>query len=540
MTAMATPSPARPSAIARQPSVARPSAAFLGLVGLVVGASITVRLALLGRQSYWADELFSVHESAGSPGDLVRAGASEVHPPFYAALLWVWIRIGGPGETWTRLLSTLFAVIAVAVTYHGLRVTGLGQHLRWALTAVTAAGGASIVYSLETRSYALLMLAATGLTAATLRAAVLILDGAGSEPDHRLRSARWAWAGWATVAATTHLFGAGLAVAAMAGLAGLTLTRTGPNRLRPALIWAGLAVLACSLQLAWVRAGSTRPGFPEGTDWIAAPRAHDLRDLLTTVFGAGSLQVHKDGFAWTGPLGLIAVAGLVVTAAIGGLRSRRRPGPEPADRQGAVGGRPEAVAAAVLLGLAALVIAAAFAVSQFDHLWTLRNLLVVTPALTWGSVCLAATAARTEAGIRWVAGATVALAGLALGPITLGLAQPYKSDFRGLVDHLVAVQEQRPDLTVTALGTPPPGELRYAAPAVGDRRWRALTGRLTVVPVNDRAAVVRTAGPQVVIFYHGLTDPRPARELAAFAARLGGPGRCRTVPIPGVGVLQCQ
>src|SRR5690349_22100012 len=68
--------------------VARRFSAFLALAVVVVAGGVLLRLALLGRQSYWIDELYSVNQSNGSLRQLLQVGSSEVHPPLYALLLW--------------------------------------------------------------------------------------------------------------------------------------------------------------------------------------------------------------------------------------------------------------------------------------------------------------------------------------------------------------------------------------------------------------------------------------------------------------------
>lgn len=83
----------------------RPSRPFLALVGVVIAAAVAVRIARLGTQSYWIDEVFSVRTSSGSLGSLSAASATEIHPPLYAVLLWLWTQLGGMDAAWTRLLS---------------------------------------------------------------------------------------------------------------------------------------------------------------------------------------------------------------------------------------------------------------------------------------------------------------------------------------------------------------------------------------------------------------------------------------------------
>jgi len=530
---------------------------------LVVTASVVVRLLLLDRQSYWADELFSVTSAAAPPAGWWAGAATEVHPPLYAALLSAWIHVGGTRDGWTRLFSVACALAAVAVTRRGLRGRStsvpLDRSVRWALTATTAAGGPWLVYSLEARSYALLLLASAGLTAATLRQALAPSlarrewSGPVSLGDARRRD-RLAWLGWATLAATTHLFGAFLALAAGAVLAVRSLAgRRSRRRIaghRDSWRWLLLAAVACLPQAAWLAAGRARPGFAAGTQWIAAPRPHDLRDLLTSAFASGSLVPHKDGFAWTSRAGVTVAGAVVVGAALAGAwrRTRRTGGPptDGSDAPGSLDGTGTdrtGAAAAVLLSLAAVVIAGAFALSQGRHVWTLRNLVVVQPALVWGTVCLAAAATGSRTGRRTVAAVAVCLTGLALVPLGHALDRPYKTDVRGLVDYLADQRAQDPAVTVAIASDWGAGSWVTASdrrdPVTGQvpARVRAALDGAVQVPLADRALVTRAPGPQVVVLYHGVSDPRPAGLVRETVARLGR--GCVAVPLYGFGVVRC-
>jgi hypothetical protein len=508
----------------------RPSTAFLLLAGGAVVASIALRLALLGRQSYWGDELYSVNASTGSLPRVLAVSATEVHPPLYATLLWSWIKIGGTGEAWTRLFSTVCALAAVPVAHRGLRAVRLGDHVRWALTVATAAGATSIVYSLETRSYALLTLASVGLTVSTLRASLMILDGGA--PGRR---ARLAWFGWSLLAATVHLFGAILTLGALTVLVGVTvLVGGGVQRVAASVArWAALAVAGCSLQAAWLLWGMTRPGFASGTTWIVAPRAQDVWDLVTTTFGSGGMTPHKDGFAWTSPLGAVSAATLGLAAAVAGRLVARRSRPAPSPRAGRV----EWQAAAILLALTAVVVAGAFGVSQWKHLWTLRNMVVAAPALMWGVICLAAGAAGAGCR-RAVATAAVVLLGLGLVPTAVGAWQPYKTDFRALDEYLVTAWARQPDVTVVLLG-PFPEEWRTAGGLrPGDPALTPPGRTVTMPPGTPADGVPRLPGTEIVIFYHGVSDPEPNREVSALVSHLGATS-CRSVPVYGLGVVRC-
>jgi uncharacterized membrane protein len=507
----------------------RPSGAFLALAGLVIAAAVTIRFALLGRQSYWIDELFSVNQSAGSLQNMAKVGSTEVHTPLYAALLWGWMRIGDTHGAWTRLLSTLCAVIAVVVTSWGSRAVRLSDHVRWALAVATAASGTSIVYSLETRSYALLLLGAVGLTITTLRAALMTLDADQVRPRTYL-----AWVGWAALAATAHLFGAVLTLGALTVLAAVTVLRAPRPRGRRVVVWVLLAAAACSLQAGWLIRGLNQPAFAAGTNWIHAPRGQDIWDLVTTTFSSGALTTHKDGFAWTSPIGVIAAAALCLAAAPAGYRRRARGAAATAELR----------AAAILLALATVVTVSVFGISQGRHLWTLRNMVIVTPALMWGVICLGASAARTAAGRRQVATVAVTLLGLSLAPTTIGLAQPYKTDFRGLFEYLISEGARQPETTYiffrASVGPAPPRDWRVASDrSDDDPAWRALFPHTALYPGGAQNAVARVPGPKVVTIYPGVANPMLDQEVSTLVTRLGG-ARCQRIPIYGLGVVRCD
>jgi hypothetical protein len=506
--------------------VARPSA-FLALAAVVVTGGVVLRLALLGRQSYWIDELYSVNQSNGSLRQLLDAGAAEVHPPLYALLLWAWMKIGGSSEAWTHLLSTVIAVLAVAVTHAGLRHLDLGRHVRWAMTTATAAGSAWAVYSLETRNYSLLLLGAAGLTVTTLRAGVLALRGEAAPARLVL-----AWFGWTLLAATAHPFGAVLSAGAVAVLAGAAARSRSGHWLRTTSVWTGSALAGWIPLAVWVEHGVHEPEFAAGTRWIRAPGGQDVWDLVTTAFGSGGMSAHRDGFAWTSPLGALGVAVLVAAALA--YRPRSGGGPDDEALPGDV-----APAARILLALTVVVTAGAFAVSQVWHLWTLRNMLVIVPALTWGVICLAAAASGSAAGSRWTATAAVVLLGAGLLPTATGIARPYKTDFRGLLDYLVTVQRQEPGTTVVVLGY---GMVQRWWPAAdrpaNDWGRAAVTGWLWAYPGTSLDVDPVGKRPVVVVLYHSVADPLPYSWVSATVQQLGADS-CRSVPVYGFGVVRC-
>ena len=162
-------------------------------------------------------------------------------------------------------------------------------------------------------------------------------------------------------------------------------------------------------------------------------------------------------------------------------------------------------------------------------------MIVVTPALLWGLICLAAALAGGLAGRRAVATVAVALFGLSLLPVADGLAQPYKTDARALVAELVRLRAEAPSTTFVFVGSVPPGRWRTAADRPADREaWADLTAHAVVLA--SPPSVIRVNGPQVVTVYHGVADPLPA--VGPLAARLGP--TCRVLHVYGFGVVHCD
>ena len=189
----------------------------VGVLALVVVAvAVVVRLAFLRNQSYWTDESFSVTQASGSLQHVFEVGQDEIHTPLYAVLLWAWEQLGGSATLWTHALSALFGLGAVAVSYTGLRAAGISERARWLAVALTAGNGFGIVYAQESRPYALVLLGATGLTAATVRQ-LATLRGAIPAPADRWRRPA-GWLAWALLTSAAHLLGA-----ALVGVLALTL-----------------------------------------------------------------------------------------------------------------------------------------------------------------------------------------------------------------------------------------------------------------------------------------------------------------------------
>jgi hypothetical protein len=341
MIAPAADRPPRPSRLNR---VAQGGTATLLIV---LAAATLLRLAVVGRQSLWADELFSLamatghslehpadaaeqtlgdfvesarpeppafysryldHESpAAGMGRVVRAVLlSDTSPPLYYVLLAVWARFLGTGDGALRLFSVLASLGCLVLLATLARRAG-GWSAVLPAAALFAASPMAVYYSTEGRMYALLWL---WVVAALVLA--LQLRVRGSHPA--------LLAGWVLVGAAgllTHYFFAPVWLVT----AGWLLVHAGRchrGRLALALAVTVALVLPWYWQLPqslgqWRVTGEWLKRMPEGYDPILSPLrlARSLLSLRT----AG-------GVPW--PLTALNSAVLVIVLALAIRRFGRR------------------------------------------------------------------------------------------------------------------------------------------------------------------------------------------------------------------------
>ena len=123
--------------------------AFILLIGLLL------RLPLLN-DSLWFDESFTATLVNLPVSQIPAAILSDVHPPLYYALLWVWVQIAGSSPLALRLPSLLLSLVSIYLVYRlalGLKLTRSAA--LWA-AALAATLPAALFYSGEARPYALL------------------------------------------------------------------------------------------------------------------------------------------------------------------------------------------------------------------------------------------------------------------------------------------------------------------------------------------------------------------------------------------------
>lgn len=146
-----------------RPSRFGPFAQAATIAFVIVSAVwVLARLWRLSSSCLWFDEVFSVHTARHSwTGMLKFVAADIIHPPFFYAVLKVWIAIGGESVLWLRLLPVLFSVatiVPVRLLAKELKLKPAETNLALLLMAVSAF---QIKYAQILRMYTLLLFLST-------------------------------------------------------------------------------------------------------------------------------------------------------------------------------------------------------------------------------------------------------------------------------------------------------------------------------------------------------------------------------------------
>ncbi|MFZ5481561.1 MAG: glycosyltransferase family 39 protein [Myxococcota bacterium] len=163
-------------------------------------------LAFSGRWPLWQDEAFTWALTQKTFGEIVDGAAGDRHPPLYYLLV-APLRLLGDRDELVRLPSVLAFVASVAITTHAAR-RHFGDAVATVVGVVLALSPFAVLYAINARMYALLMLWGAGLLWGTLDLAL------GDRPRRGAAVVALATAG----ALWTHY--AGLAAIASAGLGG--------------------------------------------------------------------------------------------------------------------------------------------------------------------------------------------------------------------------------------------------------------------------------------------------------------------------------
>ena len=139
------------------------TAVFLVVIVLV---GVAIRLPRMG-ESLWYDEAFSVQLVSLPLANIPAALLADVHPPAYYAVLWATLKVLGISPVAARLPSLFFGLLSIVLMFR------IGRHIfseRVGLMAalLVAVSPAAAYYSIEARSYAMLMAEVFGLVLCVL------------------------------------------------------------------------------------------------------------------------------------------------------------------------------------------------------------------------------------------------------------------------------------------------------------------------------------------------------------------------------------
>jgi hypothetical protein len=171
---------------------------WIGLMVLILLLAVLLRLWSIDKESFWADEGWSMVLSKGATlSDVTLNMVNDQHPPLYFILLHYWNALLGNSELISRLLSAFWSLIGIALAYRFGR-EAFGSPLAGLFAAlVLALADNDIMMAQETRHY-------TQMTALALLSGLFYLR-------YCRRPSRGAGLGWfaASVALmVTHYLGA--------------------------------------------------------------------------------------------------------------------------------------------------------------------------------------------------------------------------------------------------------------------------------------------------------------------------------------------
>jgi 4-amino-4-deoxy-L-arabinose transferase-like glycosyltransferase len=132
-------------------------------LGALLFLAFALRVYRLDAQDIWGDEAFSIFLSQ-QPLNVVVAGASDTHPPFYPFLLWVWLQLVGASAFATRALSALIGTLVVPLIFVLATRVAAPPRARGFATLFATISPLLIYYSQETRMYELVAILALAST----------------------------------------------------------------------------------------------------------------------------------------------------------------------------------------------------------------------------------------------------------------------------------------------------------------------------------------------------------------------------------------
>lgn len=171
----------------------------MSLAALFLVVATACRAAMLTRDSYWTDELWSLDASGMDFKSMFGARLrGEQNPPLYYLTLWFWTRLTqSVGEIPVRGLSLVFATITLVTLWRLGSV--LGDRSVGIISALLmAVSGVATHYALEARGYGM----ATMFVALSLRPWLLLMTSRERVPRNA-----FLFALFGSLAGFTHYYG---------------------------------------------------------------------------------------------------------------------------------------------------------------------------------------------------------------------------------------------------------------------------------------------------------------------------------------------
>jgi hypothetical protein len=499
---------------------------------LIATVGLLLRVVLLGSESLWLDELWTLDAVSRPFTEMVGSRlVSDQAPPVWTSLMWVWLRtVRTYDPAAVRTLATVFSLVAVAAPLAGaLRMRALRAPLL-VMAGLFALSLLGVQYAIELRNYSFTM--AMGSIAIVLWAGLLT----GQLPA----TGRWilAFTFVGAIGGFAHYYGNLLYASLLVVLVVAWLPRRPRRPLYVLFAWASLSFVPV---VSWYLV--TRRWSP-GTAVAGPPNVAELKTWTQYSFAPlTNLVAHQppgyaDGSPGTGAWVAGAVVLVLLIALAGAAATRRRESDVPVSPSVPLG------TGAVLV--VALGVAMAWGVSLLlPPSMNTRNLSALVPALFLATGC-AATVARRDT-VRWVAALLVLgvwSAGAAIYTSQHGiraLSPPWQQSAGYAATAKVLVESQQ--------APEPPHLVGLQQPWAWHGDWDAVvraeigsgpavaTGPspLPVIWVMDDQDPLLTAVPRGPLIVFGYADDPRDIGLVAWARRVNGPCDESRLGAPGFG-----
>lgn len=133
----------------------------------LIAAGVLLRLLLLGADSFWLDEAYSVaNVLPHSVGEVWHTSIDPNHPSLYFVILRLALRLGGVSETIARLPSAAASLANLALVYVLARRLGMSTRAGAAAVVLMAFAPVDVWYAQEARMYAMVTTAALAFAVA--------------------------------------------------------------------------------------------------------------------------------------------------------------------------------------------------------------------------------------------------------------------------------------------------------------------------------------------------------------------------------------